>query len=107
MTRSLIFLLGIFIFPSLMCFAQWNQTNGPYGASVNAFGATPSKLFAGTGGGIFSSTNNGTSWSPSYTATGLYGIAAIASSATTVIAGGAADVVAYISDVSLLEELDD
>jgi hypothetical protein len=41
--------------------AQWIQTNGPYGRSVRCFAGNGSNLFAGTGG-LFLSTNNGTSW---------------------------------------------
>src|SRR5229473_2797837 len=43
--------------------AQWIQTNGPYGGFVGAFAASGSNVFAGTfGGGVFLSTDNGTSW---------------------------------------------
>ena len=42
--------------------AQWIQTNGPYGGSSRCFAVNGSNLFAGTGGGVFLSTNNGTSW---------------------------------------------
>jgi len=45
------------------CKAQWIQTNGPYGGIVNCFVVSGTNLFAGTdGGGVFLSTNNGTSW---------------------------------------------
>src|SRR5712692_9817374 len=43
--------------------AQWIQTNGPYGAYVFTFAVSGTNLFAGTyDGGVFLSTNNGTSW---------------------------------------------
>jgi hypothetical protein len=43
--------------------AQWVQTNGPYGGSVMTFAVSGTNLFACTlGGGVFLSTNNGTSW---------------------------------------------
>jgi hypothetical protein len=44
--------------------AQWVQTNGPYGGTVNCLSPFQgTNLFAGTdGGGVFLSTNNGTSW---------------------------------------------
>ncbi len=43
--------------------AQWVQTNGPYGGIVNCLAVSGTNLFAGTGrGGVFLSTNNGTSW---------------------------------------------
>ena len=45
-------------------YAQWVQTNGPCGGIVNALAVSGTDLFAGTyGGGVFLSTNNGTSWS--------------------------------------------
>ncbi|MCL4512385.1 MAG: T9SS type A sorting domain-containing protein [Bacteroidetes bacterium] len=41
--------------------AQWVQTNGP--SYVRSFAVSGTNLFAGTvGGGVFLSTNNGTSW---------------------------------------------
>jgi hypothetical protein len=43
-------------------FAQWVQTNGPYGNQVNCFATSGTDIYAGTGGGVFLSTNNGTSW---------------------------------------------
>ncbi len=48
--------------------AQWVQTNGPYGGEIGCFAVSPNgaggtNLFAGTHvGGVFLSTNNGTSW---------------------------------------------
>jgi len=42
--------------------AQWIQTKGPYGGQINSFAVSGSNLFAGTGGGVFLSTNNGKSW---------------------------------------------
>ena len=44
-----------------ICLAQWVQTNGPYGGPVNCFAVSGTNLFAGIGG-LFVSTNNGTSW---------------------------------------------
>src|ERR1041385_9429238 len=48
--------------PSVLS-AQWVQTNGPYGGDVSSFAISGTKIFAGTyGGGVYLSTNNGTSW---------------------------------------------
>jgi len=45
------------------CQAQWLHTNGPCGGHFVCFVATSSKIFTGSyGSGVFSSTNNGTSW---------------------------------------------
>jgi hypothetical protein len=43
--------------------AQWVQTNGPYGGTVNALMTCGTNLFAGSEGSyVFLSTNNGESW---------------------------------------------
>jgi hypothetical protein len=42
--------------------AQWVQTNAPSGGRVLCFVSAGTNLFAGTGGGVFLSTNNGTNW---------------------------------------------
>jgi len=62
---GVVFWAAINITPLL---AQWVQTNGPYGGYVISFAVSGTNLFAGTyGGGIFLSTNNGTSWTASST----------------------------------------
>ncbi len=46
---------ALIVFSALLCsnplFAQWAQTNGPYGGWVNALAISGTNLFAGTGGG--------------------------------------------------------
>src|SRR5665213_1201668 len=42
--------------------AQWVQTNGPSGGSIHVLAVSGTNLFAGTGGGMYRSSNNGTSW---------------------------------------------
>ncbi len=43
--------------------AQWVQTNGPYGGTIQCLALSGTNLFAGTySGGIFLSANNGASW---------------------------------------------
>ena len=69
--------------------AQWTQANGPYsGGKTGFFAVSGTNLFAGTdGGGVFLSTNNGTSWSPMNTGlTQLY-VWALAFSGTNLFAG--------------------
>jgi hypothetical protein len=42
---------------------QWEQTNGPYGGTINCFAQSGTSLFVGTqGSGVFRSTDNGISW---------------------------------------------
>ncbi|MGA2624733.1 MAG: hypothetical protein ABSF91_12815, partial [Bacteroidota bacterium] len=60
-TISLACLL-IFFFATPLT-AQWVHTNGPHsGACVLALAVSGTKLFAGTSGGVFLSTNSGSSW---------------------------------------------
>ncbi len=42
----------------------WQETNGPYGGNITALAIDPSgtKIFAGAGGGVFISTDNGSTW---------------------------------------------
>ncbi len=42
--------------------AQWVQTNGPYGASVYSITSFGNDIFIGTEGGVFESTDSGSSW---------------------------------------------
>ncbi len=45
--------------------AQWEKTNGTYGGDVRCFAASGTTLFCGTqGGGVFLSTDSGTTWTP-------------------------------------------
>ncbi|MBU2636676.1 MAG: regulator, partial [Bacteroidetes bacterium] len=68
--------------------AQWIQTNGPYGSYVNCFAVSGTNLFAGTyGGGVFLSTNNGTSWTGASTGLTNTYVYALAISGTNLFAG--------------------
>ena len=63
-------LIAVFIFlapPETMLVAQtpfWEQTNGPYGGTVNAIAVNSSgPIFVGTSnGGVFRSIDNGDNW---------------------------------------------
>ncbi len=46
-------------------YAQWKQTGGPPGGAVICFAVSGTNLIAGTGSGVFLSTNNGTNWTAS------------------------------------------
>jgi hypothetical protein len=68
--------------------AQWVQTNGPCGGSVNCFAVTGPNLFAGTeGGGVYLSTDNGTSWTAVNTGLTTTTVLALAVSGTSLFAG--------------------
>lgn len=73
--------------------AQWVRTDGPYGANVSTIVVSGVNLFAGTkGGGVFLSTNNGTSWAATYSSSASTGInprsiTALAVSGSSLLAG--------------------
>ena len=68
--------------------AQWIQTNGPYGGLVPAFAVSGTNLFAGTsGGGVFLSTNSGTSWTARSTGLTTTLVNALVISGTNLFAG--------------------
>jgi photosystem II stability/assembly factor-like uncharacterized protein len=43
-------------------YAQWVQTNGPFGKNVFAIAASGSNVIAGTSGGLYLTVNKGTNW---------------------------------------------
>ncbi len=53
-------------FPATPVIAQanfWQQTNGPFGGTVNALAINSNgEIFAGTGAGVFRSSDNGDNW---------------------------------------------
>src|SRR5258706_5821872 len=67
--------------------AQWVQTNGPYGSRVLCFAVSGTNLFAGTPGGVFLSTNNGTSWTAFNTGLTNTNVYALAVSGTNLFVG--------------------
>ena len=60
--KTFLKILFFFFLVTQICFAQWVQTNGPYGGSVTDLGLSGNNIFAGTGGGVFLSTDNGSNW---------------------------------------------
>src|ERR1035438_3323604 len=86
-------ILLLFIFLSFSIYAQnfWEQTNGPSGGTTHSLAINSSGyIFAGTYyGGVFLSTNNGTSWTAvnnGLTGSGLT-VNALAVSGTNIFAG--------------------
>ncbi len=73
--------------------AQWVQTNGPYGGTVQSFAVSGTNLFAGTRGGVgvggvFLSTNNGNRWAAVNTGLPQYtDVTALAVSGANLFAG--------------------
>src|SRR5689334_21695909 len=67
--------------------AQWIQTHGPFGGHITSFAVSGTDLFAGTGGGVFHSTNNGTSWTQVNTGLTTTDVLSLADSGTNLYAG--------------------
>jgi hypothetical protein len=57
--RTILLFSIIFIYTAN---AQWVQANGPYGGRIQSLLVAGSNIFAGTGEGVYLSTNNGVSW---------------------------------------------
>jgi hypothetical protein len=60
MKVKLIFILLFFVcgFAS----AQWRQTEGPFGGTINAIAIDGTKIFAGSSSGVFFSGDEGLNW---------------------------------------------
>ncbi|NUN69916.1 MAG: T9SS type A sorting domain-containing protein [Bacteroidetes bacterium] len=69
--------------------AQWKDLNGPEGGTVLALAGAGDTLIAGTkGGGIFRTTNGGTSWNAVNSALKNFHIEALAAYGASMYAGG-------------------
>ena len=60
MKKHILLLVAIFVMNIVN--AQWVQTLGPYGGRVSCITSCNSKIFAGGSGGVFVSSDNGTTW---------------------------------------------
>jgi hypothetical protein len=85
--RKLLLILLLVWLGSNTAPAQWVQTNGPYGGFVYSFAVSGTNLFAGTFGGVFLSTNNGTSWTAVNNGLTNTWVNALAVSGTNLFAG--------------------
>ncbi len=65
----------------------WQQTNGPYGGIIDCFAVSGTNLFAGGLGGVFLSTNNGTSWTQVNTGLTSTAVLSLAVLGTNLFAG--------------------
>jgi len=80
-------IVAIIFTTSSPIFAQWVQTNGPYGGYIRCFAVSGTNIFAGTGGGVFLSANNGTSWTDVNKGLTNTDVQALAVSGTNLFAG--------------------
>ncbi len=79
-------LLFILLLPPNL-FAQWLQTNGPYGGAVVCTAVSGSDIFAGTPGGIFRSTDYGSSWKAMNSGLSSLNISSLVVHSSTIYAG--------------------
>ena len=84
-----IFCLGILLIMHSVTVAQWTQTNnGISGGSTMAFAISGTDIFVGNlGGGVFLSTDNGTSWTEVNNGLTDTGILSLVVSGTNIFAG--------------------
>ncbi len=86
--QFLLLMFAISLIAMKTLFAQWVQTNGPYGGNVGCFAVSGTNLFAGTDySGVFLSTNNGTSWTEVNSGLTNTYVRALAVSGTNLFAG--------------------
>jgi photosystem II stability/assembly factor-like uncharacterized protein len=89
MSNRIMFLSSVFaaVLLSLVrpCYAQWVQTNGPYGGMIECLAADGANLYTGTFGGVYRSTDNGGSWSSAGLTNTL--VWSLASHGSTLLAG--------------------
>ena len=50
------------LFPTIIVYAQWVQTNGPYGGQINSLVSLSNNIYTSAGGSVLYSANNGTTW---------------------------------------------
>jgi photosystem II stability/assembly factor-like uncharacterized protein len=73
---------------SINATAQWQPTNGPYGANIRCLSKNGIDVFAGTSnGGIYFSDNSGASWSKRNTGLGAYTVYSILINGSELFAG--------------------
>lgn len=76
-----------------MASAQWVHTNGPDGGTVYCFAISGTNIFAGTEGGVFLSTDNGTNWTPANSGIGdSHFVWSLVSNGTNLVAAAASGV---------------
>jgi ligand-binding sensor domain-containing protein len=85
--KNRLLLFACLFFASYISTAQWQQTSGPTGGIVNCLTVMGSNLFAGTNGGIYVSTNNGTSWTSAKTGLTSVHVSAIVQKGANLFAG--------------------
>ena len=87
------------------CNADWVQTNGPYGGYITCLAINGSNIFAGTdGGGVYLSSNNGSSWAAVNTGLTDNYVNALAISGSNIFAG--TDMVVVCFCLQTMEALD-
>jgi hypothetical protein len=80
-------IVSVFITSMNSLYAQWTQANGPYDGAIAALAVSGTNLYAGGSGGVFLSSNNGTSWTAVNTGLTNTIVHAIAVSGADIYAG--------------------
>uniref|UniRef100_A0A7C1PHU3 DUF6242 domain-containing protein n=1 Tax=Agrobacterium albertimagni TaxID=147266 RepID=A0A7C1PHU3_9HYPH len=70
----------------------WQQTNGPYGAGINALAVNTNYVFAATeGAGVYRSVDNGDTWTASNDGLDIRLVRSLVANGSTLVAGVAGD----------------
>ncbi|HTO34828.1 MAG TPA: hypothetical protein VLZ72_01200, partial [Flavobacterium sp.] len=86
--KKFTFILTVLIATAVAANAQWQQTSGPEGGSVLSLAISGTNIFAGTyGGGVFLSSNNGSSWTEVNNGLPSTRVLSLAISGTNIFAG--------------------
>jgi hypothetical protein len=83
-TRLICLALMAILLSSNVC-AQWIQTSGPYGGNIRCLLPSENRIFVGTTGCIYVSTNSGATWATA--ASGIGDVRVIGSNPTHLFAG--------------------
>jgi C1A family cysteine protease/photosystem II stability/assembly factor-like uncharacterized protein len=86
---STILLTSLFQLSTINCSAQWQPTSGPYSGNINCMALQGSNIYAGSGAGVYLSTDNGNSWKPVNNGLVNLIIVALAVSGDSILAGTA------------------
>jgi hypothetical protein len=85
---TVVFAMTLLVLYSYTAQANWVQTDGPEGGTIQVLLVNGSTVFAGShGGGIFFSTNNGSTWKALNSGLTCGDVKSIAVSENTIFAG--------------------
>jgi ligand-binding sensor domain-containing protein len=92
-----LFLFAISLFSALTIRAQW-ETHGPYGGSISSVLTASGAVYAGTGNGVFKSTDNGATYMAANKGMMRVQVTSLSANTAGIFAGTASNGVYFSSD---------